>query len=98
MASLIKLSQKWLPSPFSLSRNLTHRRLPLPLFDTFQRLPEFPTHIRSHCSETKVQSPFDSNIIRILRTEVEYQSEYAPPEVVLFILLSYCLSNYLFFM
>ncbi|KAH1119512.1 hypothetical protein GLYMA_17G216700v4 [Glycine max] len=29
--------------------------------------------------EPATKSPFDSNIIRILRNEIEYQEEYAPP-------------------
>ncbi|XP_062164448.1 uncharacterized protein At2g39795, mitochondrial [Alnus glutinosa] len=30
-------------------------------------------------SEPIAKSPFEANILRILRTEIEYQSEYAPP-------------------
>ncbi|KMT19021.1 hypothetical protein BVRB_2g031170 [Beta vulgaris subsp. vulgaris] len=78
MATFFKFSRKWLPSPFSLSSNLSHR-LRLPLLQTFRFTPESPTQIRTHFSESKVRSPFDSNIIRILRNEVEYQNEYAPP-------------------
>ncbi|KNA05001.1 hypothetical protein SOVF_194440 [Spinacia oleracea] len=81
MASLFRISRKCrLPSSFSLSGNLTHRKW-LPLLRPLRCFQESPTQFRAHSSETtKVRSPFDSNIIRILRTEVEYQSEYAPPE------------------
>lgn len=83
MASLFRISRKCrLPSSFSLSGNLTHRKW-LPLLRPLRCFQESPTQFRAHSSETtKVRSPFDSNIIRILRTEVEYQSEYAPPEEV----------------
>ncbi|KAA8521667.1 hypothetical protein F0562_012343 [Nyssa sinensis] len=35
--------------------------------------------IRTFTSETPQKSPFESNILRILRNEIEYQCEYAPP-------------------
>ncbi|KAK7260931.1 hypothetical protein RIF29_27232 [Crotalaria pallida] len=34
---------------------------------------------RAYVAESVPKSPFDSNIIRILRNEIEYQSEFAPP-------------------
>nr|XP_016486926.1 PREDICTED: uncharacterized protein LOC107807121 isoform X3 [Nicotiana tabacum]XP_033515027.1 uncharacterized protein LOC104108036 isoform X3 [Nicotiana tomentosiformis] len=34
---------------------------------------------RTHASEATQKSPFESNILRILRNEIEYQSDYAPP-------------------
>ncbi|OIT02581.1 PREDICTED: uncharacterized protein At2g39795, mitochondrial [Nicotiana attenuata] len=34
---------------------------------------------RSHASEATQKSPFESNILRILRNEVNYQLDYAPP-------------------
>ncbi|KAL6295820.1 hypothetical protein ACE6H2_003962 [Prunus campanulata] len=35
---------------------------------------------RPYASETLPKSPMEANILRILRNEEEYQSEYAPPE------------------
>ncbi|KAG6649680.1 uncharacterized protein At2g39795, mitochondrial [Carya illinoinensis] len=34
---------------------------------------------RPYASESATKSPFEVNILRILRTEIQYQSEYAPP-------------------
>ncbi|GLU01261.1 hypothetical protein SLE2022_185740 [Rubroshorea leprosula] len=34
---------------------------------------------RSYASEVISKSPFEANILRILRNEIQYQSEYAPP-------------------
>ncbi|KAK4718907.1 hypothetical protein R3W88_017245 [Solanum pinnatisectum] len=34
---------------------------------------------RSHASQAIQKSPFESNILRILRNEIEYQLDYAPP-------------------
>ncbi|XP_057525145.1 uncharacterized protein At2g39795, mitochondrial [Amaranthus tricolor] len=69
MASFFRASRKWLLSPFRLSWNFTHHL----------RVLEFPTQMQTYSSVPKVRSPFDSNIIRILRNEVQYQTEYAPP-------------------
>ncbi|KAH9604659.1 hypothetical protein KSS87_005884 [Heliosperma pusillum] len=33
----------------------------------------------SYVTDAKARSPFDSNIIRILRTEIDYQYDYGPP-------------------
>lgn len=33
----------------------------------------------AHVAESVTKSPFESNILRILRNEIEYQAEYAPP-------------------
>ncbi|KAG2406792.1 uncharacterized protein HKW66_Vig0060490 [Vigna angularis] len=40
-----------------------------------------PCGVRTYGAELEplTKSPFDSNIIRILRNEIEYQHEYAPP-------------------
>ena len=73
MASFFRASRKWLLSPFRLSWNFTHHL----------RVLEFPTQMQTYSSVPKVRSPFDSNIIRILRNEVQYQTEYAPPHEVL---------------
>ncbi|XP_028805892.1 uncharacterized protein At2g39795, mitochondrial [Neltuma alba] len=35
---------------------------------------------RPYGAQAMAKSPFESNILRILRNEIEYQSEYAPPE------------------
>ncbi|TQD97774.1 hypothetical protein C1H46_016640 [Malus baccata] len=37
-------------------------------------------HSRHYASEAFSQSPMEANILRIIRNEVEYQSEYAPPQ------------------
>ncbi|XP_058728623.1 uncharacterized protein At2g39795, mitochondrial isoform X1 [Vicia villosa] len=34
---------------------------------------------RTHSTKSVTKSPFESNILRILRNEIEYQAEYAPP-------------------
>ncbi|XP_059643842.1 uncharacterized protein At2g39795, mitochondrial [Cornus florida] len=34
---------------------------------------------RTHTSQTLQKSPFESKILRILRNEIQYQSDYAPP-------------------
>lgn len=36
----------------------------------------------AHVAESVTKSPFESNILRILRNEIEYQAEYAPPHQV----------------
>ncbi|XP_021769420.1 uncharacterized protein At2g39795, mitochondrial-like [Chenopodium quinoa] len=73
MASLFRISRKCLSSSSPFSGN----RLCLPL----RRFLDSPTQIQTYSSEAaKLRSPFDSNIIRIIRTEVEYQTEYAPPQ------------------
>ncbi|KAI9116842.1 hypothetical protein K1719_012208 [Acacia pycnantha] len=35
---------------------------------------------RPYGAQATAKSPFESNILRILRNEIEFQSEYAPPE------------------
>lgn len=42
----------------------------------------FLFHARHCASEATAKSPFEANILRILRTEIEYQSDYAPPHQV----------------
>lgn len=37
---------------------------------------------RSHASQAIQKSPFESNILRILRNDFEYQLDYAPPHPV----------------
>ncbi|OIW16976.1 hypothetical protein TanjilG_32843 [Lupinus angustifolius] len=37
------------------------------------------TTTRSYASNVMTKSPFDSNILRILRNEIDYYSEYLPP-------------------
>lgn len=37
---------------------------------------------RSHSTKSVTKSPFETNILRILRNEIEYQAEYAPPHQV----------------
>lgn len=37
---------------------------------------------RTHASQAIQKSPFESNILRILRNEIEYQLDYAPPHPV----------------
>ncbi|KAI7989799.1 Uncharacterized protein LOK49_LG13G02728 [Camellia lanceoleosa] len=45
-----------------------------------RHIPNFLAQSRTQMSTGTLQkSPFDSNIIRILRNEIQYQSEYAPP-------------------
>ncbi|KAH7523983.1 hypothetical protein FEM48_Zijuj06G0070100 [Ziziphus jujuba var. spinosa] len=39
----------------------------------------FPFHGRAYVSEAISKSPLESNILRILRKEILYQSDYAPP-------------------
>ena len=60
-------------------------------------IPNFLTRTRTHMSTESLQkspfesnvsteslrkSPFESNVLRILRNEIVYQSEYAPPHQV----------------
>ena len=42
----------------------------------------FRVQTRSCAAESLPRSPFEANILRILRNEIEYQLEYAPPEPV----------------
>lgn len=44
--------------------------------------PKAAFQTRSYISEMR-KSAFEGNILRILRTEIQYQSEYAPPKEVL---------------
>ncbi|KAB2627907.1 hypothetical protein D8674_032702 [Pyrus ussuriensis x Pyrus communis] len=59
------------------------------IFKGVQRHPNLPPrkaisalllHSRLYASEALTQSPMEANILRILRNEVEYQSEYALPQ------------------
>ncbi|GMG98955.1 hypothetical protein Nepgr_000795 [Nepenthes gracilis] len=83
MASLTRPCRRLLHSPFSFSNTVLERLLyrhQSPSLQVCQdHAPKFSTQVRYSASESSVQSPFDSNIIRILRTEIEYQSDYAPP-------------------
>ncbi|KAK9280710.1 hypothetical protein L1049_014408 [Liquidambar formosana] len=49
-----------------------------PSLQSQNAISSFLPQTRTYSSETP-KSPFESNIIRILRTEIQYQSEYAPP-------------------
>lgn len=75
MAPLFKFSRNSIRSAFSLSSKLAGK-LQQPLRSLRPELPQ----IQTFSSETKHRSPFDSNIIRILRTEIDYQAEYTPPD------------------
>ncbi|GAB2275379.1 hypothetical protein Dimus_010139 [Dionaea muscipula] len=83
MASLVRSSNPWRRSSFSLWKSFPslfqHPLESSSLHLLRQEPPETLTHTRNHATESGYQSPFDSNIIRILRNEIEYQSEYAPP-------------------
>ncbi|KAL8130027.1 hypothetical protein V2J09_019182 [Rumex salicifolius] len=66
------------PSVALWNRIQNHMHFPQPDLS----LPQFsPGSIQTRCQMNAAAStsPFLSNIIRILRTEIEYQTEYAPP-------------------
>lgn len=42
----------------------------------------FPFQSSPYSTETITKSPFEANILRILRNEIEYQIEYTPPHQV----------------
>ncbi|CAA7041552.1 unnamed protein product [Microthlaspi erraticum] len=68
-------------SPFLPSRTLISCKSPLPS----PRSRDITTSTsllssrRSYASIAAAYSPFQSNILRIIRNEIEYQSDYAPP-------------------
>nr|XP_008378800.2 uncharacterized protein At2g39795, mitochondrial [Malus domestica]XP_008378807.2 uncharacterized protein At2g39795, mitochondrial [Malus domestica]XP_028950150.1 uncharacterized protein At2g39795, mitochondrial [Malus domestica] len=81
MARLIRTARTALPF-FSCCASKT-------LVNAVQRHPNPPLrkaisaslfHSRHYASEALSQSPMEANILRIIRNEVEYQSEYAPPQ------------------
>ncbi|GAB2215377.1 hypothetical protein Droror1_Dr00019760 [Drosera rotundifolia] len=80
MSSLLRFSRQWLhlrlpllnPFPHLLLCASLHRRI---LLDP----PSTPNGARWYGAESRILSPFDENIVRILRNEIEYQCEYAPP-------------------
>uniref|UniRef100_A0A2N9HH68 Mitochondrial glycoprotein n=1 Tax=Fagus sylvatica TaxID=28930 RepID=A0A2N9HH68_FAGSY len=87
MARLIRSAQRTLRSsslPFSSSNSntnpihgLTHHNLSI---QSRNAISPSLFQARPYASSNAItKSPFDSNILRILRTEIEYQSEYAPP-------------------
>ncbi|XP_027333325.1 uncharacterized protein At2g39795, mitochondrial [Abrus precatorius] len=52
---------------------------PLRVRNAFSHTSGFGTTTYAEEPQTVTKSPFDSNILRILGNEIEYQSEYAPP-------------------
>ncbi|KAF3446219.1 hypothetical protein FNV43_RR11398 [Rhamnella rubrinervis] len=65
----------------SSSKIITHgfqHKASLPLISR-QAISAFSFQARPYVSETITKSPLQANILRILRSEVQYQSEYAPP-------------------
>ncbi|KAK9683492.1 hypothetical protein RND81_10G145000 [Saponaria officinalis] len=79
MASLIKHSQTLIRRQYFLAGVLRNnlRRVYAGIFP-----PTIisPAETRCYGTDAKLRSPFDSNIIRILRTEIDYQYDYAPPQ------------------
>ncbi|XP_058203371.1 uncharacterized protein At2g39795, mitochondrial-like [Rhododendron vialii] len=82
MAGLVQASRRSLLSPFrTLKLHLLHPN------QQFSRQPYRPipyfltqTQTTTHLSTAALRkSPFESNILRILRNEIQYQSDYAPP-------------------
>ncbi|GAB4854662.1 hypothetical protein Ancab_023244 [Ancistrocladus abbreviatus] len=78
-SSIIRACRRSLLSSFSPSSGL-HYLTQSPLLYLHKDSSECLCQTRTHKSESGLQSPFDANIVRILRTEIEYQSEYAPPD------------------
>lgn len=65
----------------TLQRVCTLKRNPRPL-TALAATARFEARTYGAEPEPLTKSPFDSNIIRILRNEIEYQQEYAPPHQV----------------
>ncbi|KAL9253784.1 Two-component response regulator ORR24-like protein, partial [Drosera capensis] len=80
MSTLLRFSRRWLHFRLSSLDPFPHRLLSASLY---RRIllgpPETPTGARWYGAESRILSPFDENIVRILRNEIEYQCEYAPP-------------------
>lgn len=72
--------RKFLPS-YSSSRRITSIAQLLSHSHLY-RHPKKALQTRNYISEMR-KSAFEGNILRILRTEIQYQSEYAPPKQVL---------------
>lgn len=91
MASFfIQSARKTLSSSSTFSKTLIHGATSAFFFQS-----------RPYATELMTKSPFVANILRILRTEIQYQSEYAPPlPVIIFffsLLVSFCSPiNYFF--
>ncbi|XP_074276618.1 uncharacterized protein At2g39795, mitochondrial-like [Silene latifolia] len=75
MASLIQQTLKLNRCLYSLSGNLSYILRQIPAGNRRFTV-ESPA---SYVTDAKARSPFDSNIIRILRTEIDYQYDYGPP-------------------
>ncbi|KAL6985194.1 hypothetical protein U1Q18_018577 [Sarracenia purpurea var. burkii] len=76
MYRFVEASRRSLISPFinQMSQFQQFSRQPNRL------IPNFLAHTRAYMSTTAHEkSPFESNVLRILRNEIQYQSEYAPP-------------------
>ncbi|XP_062023207.1 uncharacterized protein At2g39795, mitochondrial isoform X1 [Rosa rugosa] len=71
MARLIRIAQTTLRNCSSCS--------PKTLINGHPNPPLLQMHNRPYASEALSTSPLTANILRILRTEIEYQSESAPP-------------------
>ncbi|KAL6212988.1 hypothetical protein ACLB2K_018203 [Fragaria x ananassa] len=71
MARLIRIAQTRLRNCSSCSPKTLINRHPNP--------PLLPKHSMPYTSEALPTSPLSSSILRILRTEIEYQSDSAPP-------------------
>ncbi|KAI3941133.1 hypothetical protein MKW98_009203 [Papaver atlanticum] len=80
MNRLIRASQKMCLHFSSISSKTAVSRLPRPLCADIQK-PFFNSfyQTRTYISETP-KSVFEGNILRILRNEIQYESEYAPPK------------------
>ncbi|KAL6207345.1 hypothetical protein ACLB2K_018303 [Fragaria x ananassa] len=71
MARLIRIAQTRLRNSSSCS--------PKTLINSHPNPPLLPRHSMPYTSEALPTSPLSSSILRILRTEIEYQSDSAPP-------------------
>ncbi|KAJ7958531.1 putative Mitochondrial glycoprotein family protein [Quillaja saponaria] len=84
MARLIRTAQRaMLSSPSCSIKTLTdglprrHRNFAL---RSTEAILTTNLQTRPYVTETVSKSPFEANILRILRNEIEYHSEYAPPQ------------------
>lgn len=85
MAGLVQASRRSLLSPFkTLKLHLLHPNQQFS-WQPNRPIPNFLTQTQTttHLSTAALEkSPFESNILRILRNEIQYQSDYAPPHQV----------------